>query len=794
MRASYIKIVILLAKLIIGTILSANMIKGLSRGGYSLIPLHTITSISLLAIMLIAANANAVNVPRSEHPMPQVMRAEWVNLNGSWEFAETDGSEDSKYLGNEPYPDHIIVPFCRESSLSGLGRKGFVKNVWYRRTFALPAKWKSPRTKLHIGASDWHTRVWLNGKYVGDHKGGSAPFAFDITKYLVPGQNRVVIHAYDDTRSGTQALGKQASQLESSGCVYTRTTGIWQTVWLEGVGSSYISDYRLESDPHNSRVFIKAEVDGPCDGLTVKATAYAGKKVVGTAEVPADWRNSRLVLNLSDKRLWSIEDPFLYDLKLALIKNGRPVDELNSYFGLRTVTIKGAAILINGKAVFQRTVLDQGFYPDGIWTAPSDEALRRDIDLSMAAGFNGARLHQKVFEPRLLYWADRMGYLVWGEFPNWGLNYANPACHLPVVSEWGEIVRRDRNHPSIIGWCPFNETPGEAYDIQGVVVNLTRLLDPTRPVIETSGWTHGGVRDPEVLDSHDYNQDPASFRAKWLDSFVSDISMPERYKSGSSARSFIPFFVSEYGGIGWDTGAGGWGYGNNSRTLDEFYARYEGLTNTLLDNRFMFGFCYTQLTDVEQERNGIYTYDRKPKFDIDRIRKINSRKAAYEIDPPVIASKLDNVDDWKVLVGAAPDGESAREWRYTLAAPANGWQNAGFDGGNWKTGMGAFGRKPGSGRYIKTTWTTSDIWLRQEFTFDGSSITKAQLVIHYDNATKIYLNGSLIWSREGWNDSYDGFDVTKTVKSAIKPGKNTIAIHCHQDEGGQFIDMALLVK
>lgn len=564
-------------------------------------------------------------IPRPEHPRPDAIRGEWLNLNGEWEFAESDEPMDERYLGEQAYPERIAVPFCRESSLSGLGRREFVKNVWYRRTFELPVGWNSPRVRLHVGACDWKARAWVNGEFVGEHRGGSAAFAFEVTAQLKPGANTVVIHAFDDTRSRLQALGKQSPDETSHGCLYTPTTGIWQTVWLEGVGSSYIRDFHIEPDPENSRILIRTEIDGPNRGLTVRAIAGAEGRTVGSAETMADWRNSTLVVDLSEKRLWSPEEPFFYDLRLVLARGDEVIDQVDAYFGLRAVSIQGAAMLINGKAVFQRLVLDQGFYPDGIWTAPSDEALRGDIELSMALGFNGARLHQKVFEPRFLYWADRLGYLVWGEFPNWGISNARPEVNLPVVDEWVEIVRRDRNHASIIGWCPFNETPPEALELQKSVVELTRAIDPSRPVLETSGWTHG-IADPEVKDAHDYEQDPAAFRANWTDS-------PEQNPAAAGLGE-APFMVSEYGGIGWDL-EGGWGYGQAPATLDEFYTRYEGLTNALLDNRFMFGFCYTQLTDVEQERNGLYTYDRQPKFDVERIRAINSRTASCEVDPPV---------------------------------------------------------------------------------------------------------------------------------------------------------------
>ncbi|HIJ74388.1 MAG TPA: beta-galactosidase [Candidatus Hydrogenedentes bacterium] len=566
-----------------------------------------------------AGNEAAAEIPRPEHPRPQMVRSEWLNLNGEWEFAESDDDREDFSRPDAVYPDKIVVPFCRESNLSGLARRGFVKNVWYRRHFAVPSEWKSRRIRLHVGASDWKTRVWVNGQLVGEHVGGSAPFAFETGDVLDPRDNWVVIHAYDDARSGRQACGKQSQQPDSYGCVYTRTTGIWQTVWIEGVGDSFLEAISVVPGPGNKQVTLRAGVDGPSRGLVLEARVSANGKKVGRTQVPVAWGHTQATMRLSRVRRWTPADPFLYDMTLRLKRGNRIVDEVDTYFGVRTVTIDGAAILINGEAVFQRLVLDQGFYPDGIWTAPSDAALRKDIELSQAAGFNGARLHQKVFEPRFLYWADRLGYVVWGEFPNWGMNVNDPAVNGPVIDEWVEILERDRNHPAIVGWCPFNETPPSAGPLQRTIVDITRVIDPTRPVLESSGYHHGHPA-PDLLDAHDYDQDPAAFNARW-GGFIDEYARP--------------FFVSEYGGIGWQI-QGGWGYGAAPSDLEEFYRRYAGLTNALLDNRFMFGFCYTQLYDIEQEQNGVYTYEREPKFDVARLRGINARKAQYEIHPPLL--------------------------------------------------------------------------------------------------------------------------------------------------------------
>ena len=566
------------------------------------------------------------DLPRHEHPQPQAVRSTWLSLNGQWEFAETNTpGNDSRYLGTAKFKDTIIVPFCRESSLSGLNRKRFVKSVWYRREFTIPHTWRGKRVKLHFGAVDWHARVWVNDKPVGSHTGGQAAFSFEITDALKAGMNTVVVNAFDDLRSGIQAGGKQSRKPKSHGCSYTRTTGIWQTVWLEAVGETFVEHFAITPDPDNKCVHLEVRVNGPAKGLTFQADVLTGKspRASGKARAAAF---VRLTLPLKSQRLWSVRDPFLYSLRLTLSNSKGDVDTVASYFGQRNIEVRDGAVLLNGEPIFQRLVLDQGFYPDGIWTAPTDEALKRDIKLAMAAGFNGARLHQKVFEPRFLYWADKLGFLVWGEYANWGLNHADERVSLPIIDEWQEVIVRDRNHPSIVGWCPFNETSAEAAALQNSIVALTRNLDPTRPVIDASGWFHS-TENTDVYDVHDYDQNPETFRQRWQ---TTRVRPPNNCSDQEWAHS-KPFFVSEYGGIGWHGNDGAaWGYGNSPKTKKAFIERYAGLTNALLDNPDMFGFCYTQLYDVEQEQNGLYTYERKPKVDIKTIRKINTRKAAYE--------------------------------------------------------------------------------------------------------------------------------------------------------------------
>jgi len=737
------------------------------------------------------------DVPRPEHPRPDAFRDNWLSLNGEWQF-EVDAKDDGEARGliaGKDLSSKIDVPFCPESKLSGLAHTEYMNRVWYRRTVELPESMKGKRVLIHFGAVDYKTRVYVNGHLAGTHMGGSAAFGFDITSFLKSASNEIVVQVHDDLRSGLQPGGKQAYG-KSAGCMYTRTTGIWQTVWLEAVGSSYVENLSVVADPEHSRVLVEAAVNGSDPDLNLKIEAFAEGEAVGADSSAGAWRNHRLVLNLSKKKLWEPGSPFLYDLKCTLTSAGKTVDEMKSYFGLRSVSIDGRRILINGKPVFQRTILDQGFYPEGIWTAPSDAALKHDIEMSMAAGFNGARLHQKVFEPRYLYWADKLGYLVWGEFPNWGFNW-KPQGYAPWITEWTEVLLQNRNHPAIVGWCPSNESPEGAGELQSVVWNVTRAVDPTRPALETSGWSHT-LPNPEVLDAHDYDGSPDNLRKHWMCFFnnpENSPATPARY--GGESRSVrdrgIPFMVSEFGGIGWGI-EGGWGYGQGPKTMEEFYTRYTGLCAALLDNPNLFGFCYTQLTDVEQEHNGLYYYDRRPKFDLKRLHDATARQAACERGEPAAPrpAVIGQPVQWKVLVGAVQDGSLCTPYHYTTQAPGSDWNSEKFDDNAWRSGAAPFGRD--EHRAAHTPWTSSDIYLRKTFEFNGSEIGNAELVISYDEDTEVYVNGQKILGVKGFISDYRPFIVTDKLKKALKKGPNTLAVHTHQTVGGQFIDLALLCQ
>ncbi|MEU8353774.1 MULTISPECIES: glycoside hydrolase family 2 protein [Streptomyces] len=602
-------------------------------------------------------------VPRPEHPRPQFVRRDWLCLNGSWQF-ETDRGDSGleRGLRERPLSGVITVPFCPESELSGIGERDFLEAVWYRRTVTVPAGWDTDsRVLLHFQAVDHDTTVWADGTEVARHRGGFTPFTADLDGIATPGREVTITVRARDTRHGPQARGKQATWYANSGCHYTRTTGIWQTVWLEAVPrAAHLRRPRVTPDVGAGAFHVELPLSANLPGHRVRAvlTDERGEVVAAGARADLDLC-PRLVLPVPEDRvrLWSPADPHLYGLRLELTDAaGRTVDAADSYAGLRSVSVRGKAVLINGEPVFQRLVLDQGYYPDGLMTAPSDEALVRDIELSLAAGFNGARLHQKVFEERFLHHADRLGYLVWGEFGDWGCETGvrddNQRPDASYTTQWLEAVERDYSHPSVVGWCPLNETYQRLHDRITPLDDVTRgmflatkALDTTRPVIDASGYAHR-VPETDVYDSHCYEQDPAAFAEK-MTGLAGNAPYVNTGPDGapwSVPYRGQPYFCSEFGGIWWDpevaaaAAAAGrdesretsWGYGDRPRTEEEFHERFAGLTGVLLGDPDMFGYCYTQLTDVFQEVNGVYRFDRGEKLDTARLRAAQGRPAAYE--------------------------------------------------------------------------------------------------------------------------------------------------------------------
>lgn len=596
-----------------------------------------------------------MSVPRPEYPRPQFQRADWLNLNGEWEFEIDQGDSGfDRGLLTEKLSQKIQVPFCPESPLSGIGHVDFMRAVWYRKRVTVPGDWAGKRVLLHFQAVDYDATVWVNGTEIARHRGGFSPFTADLKGIARAGEEIEIVLRARDYADGPIPRGKQSQRYAPHSCLYTRTTGIWQTVWLEPVAEAALKRPRITPDVANGLLRLEQPITQNTPGLKLRATVKDGQGVIATAETRADLDFAPrldLAIPAGRQRLWSVADPHLYDIDIELVDaSGTVVDKAASYAGLRSVSIDGKKVKINGQVVFQRLVLDQGYYPDGVLTAPSDAALIQDITLSQDAGFNGARLHQKVFEERFLYHADRLGYLVWGEFPDWGCGGQGPDHDhqkptQSYITQWLEVVERDYSHPAIIGWCPLNETWQPIGDRITVLDDVTRgmflatkAMDTSRPVLDTSGYSHR-VPETDIYDSHDYigEQDFAegfaNYKKRHENMDKDEVFLNKHH--GREAMSVPyrgqPYFVSEFGGFKWNPDdSNSWGYGSAPTSLEDLHYRFQVVCDVLLDNPYMFGYCYTQLTDIYPEENGIYTFDRKPKFDILRIHAIQTRIAAIE--------------------------------------------------------------------------------------------------------------------------------------------------------------------
>jgi beta-galactosidase/beta-glucuronidase len=596
--------------------------------------------------------------PRNEYPRPQHQREDWMCLNGEWQFEIDYGNSGiDRGLLESNLSGQIQVPFCPESVLSRVHHTDFLNAVWYRKVVDVPQEWAGKDIHLNFQAVDYDATVWVNGKEVVRHRGGSSPFMANL--HEVAGETITIVVRARDFQQELKPMGKQAKEFYNSGCVYTRTTGIWQTVWLEPVPRCGLKRAKITPDLAN-RCFIVEQGYHQLDRKSIVRMTLLddqGDVCCVQQDVGAD-AVSRLILPLAEDRIhyWEPGNGYLYKLVIELVKEGKVFDRVESYAGFRSITIDGKMVLINGKRVFQRLVLDQGYYPDGILTAPDDEALIRDIELSMAAGFNGARLHQKVFEERFLFHADRLGYLVWGEFCDWGCNAGGPFGRnqqptSTYITQWLEVLERDYSHPSIVGWCPMNETwqvlTDEITVLDDVLRGMflaTKAMDSTRPVLDTSGYSHR-LPESDIYDSHNYEQDVQKFADLFSGPVVKGKVYENRWNEQPMSIGYQgqPYFVSEFGGIWWNEDLArqtkaendntqSWGYGQRPADIEEFYCRFEAMCNVLLDNPEYFAYCYTQLTDVFQEMNGIFSFDRSEKFDLERLREIQTRKAAIEED------------------------------------------------------------------------------------------------------------------------------------------------------------------
>ncbi len=597
----------------------------------------------LLSLVVLLSGVSVwASVPRAEYPRPQFERAEWINLNGEWQFqidSKFTGKESKLYDTEASLSDKIIVPFAPESKLSGVGNTDHMDAVWYKRSVDVPASWKGKKVMLNFGAVDFLCEVWIDGVYAGSHEGGTSSFSIDVTPFVEAGKTaQITVYAEDKLSNwDKQPSGKQCSRA-SYGCFYTRTTGIWQTVWMEAVAQNGLRRVKVTPDVDNSQFVVEPEFYGLESGQRFIVEVYAGKKKVATKNIAAA-ASSVAVLPIKKAQLWSPDSPFLYDVVFTTVDaEGNVIDKVNSYAGMRKIHWEGSKLFLNNEPFYLRTVLDQGFYPDGVWTAPSDAALKADIELSKACGFNGARLHQKVFEERFHYWADKLGYVTFGEASDWGSNRIDPVAQGMLMKEMADNINRDYNHPSIIGWTPMNEAwglkPKEAFwRFNDEMLTMINSIDPTRPCSAISG---GSIHSTDIWTVHTYVQDPARLK-KQLEfengypKYLGQAAYQEVKYSGQ------PYFVDEFGGIKWNPSqqtnnvdTESWGYGAPPRSLEEFYARLRGQVEAIVSNPNICGFCYTQLTDVEQEQNGIYFYDRSLKFDMKIIKEIFEMPCTWE--------------------------------------------------------------------------------------------------------------------------------------------------------------------
>lgn len=567
-----------------------------------------------------------MSIPRPEYPRPQFVRERWMNLNGQWQF-----SFDEPVFDRE-----ITVPFAYQTKLSGIGSAEHHDVVWYKRRFTLPEDWAGQTVLLHFGAVDYSSRVWVNGCRVGGHTGGQVGFSLDVTGALHPGKNEVTVRAEDVHSDMSMPRGKQYWKDEPESIFYTPTTGIWQTVWLESVPHAHICQVDVTPDLDGRAVTFEYALSE--EDLEIEIEVSFGGLLTARSRTAVFGTGGRAVLDLDKQRLgrdnftsacaWSPEKPRLFDVTYRLYQDGELADTVRSYFGMRKISVENGVILLNNRPYYQKLLLDQGYWRDSLLTAPSDEAFISDIRYCKAMGFNGVRKHQKVEDPRFLYHADQLGLLVWGEMAN-AFVYSRQYVRR-FTDEWMEEIRRDYNHPCIVAWTPLNESWGveniSADSCQAhhscALVELTKSLDSTRLVMSNDGWEQ---TIPDVLGIHDYSPDETVLAERYgsLEAVLCHRPSGRALFASGYAYAGQPVMNTECGGIRFDLdGGAGWGY-TDAGDAEEFYRIYHRVVSSFMRSPVLQGFCYTQLTDVQQERNGLLTFDHEPKFDCETIRAIN---------------------------------------------------------------------------------------------------------------------------------------------------------------------------
>lgn len=706
---------------------------------------------------IFSKDVNSQNV-LPEYPRPQMIRNKWLNLNGLWQFQP--GSSENEDVPKGNLSGNILVPFPVESALSGVMEHH--ERLWYKRDFIIPKEWKGERILLHFGAVDFESEIYLNGRSIGIHKGGYDPFSYDITDNLTRNRmQEIVVRVYDPTDKGGFPRGKQT--LNPRGIMYTSVTGIWQTVWLEPVSEKSISDIKIIPDIDKSVVKLTVNTTGNLEHENIVVQIKDGKNLISTQLGKA---NTELIIPVPKEKLWSPDKPFLYNLTITLKKANSTIDEVSSYFGMRKISIENdngyKKMFLNNKFLFEIGPLDQGFWPDGIYTAPSDKAIQYDLGMMKKLGFNMVRKHIKVEPYRWYYWADKLGLLVWQDMPsaNSYTKVTPPVDTAEYASELTRMIKTHWNSPSIIMWDVFNEGQGQ-HNTAGLV-NMVKELDPSRLVNQASG---GGLFNAgDVMDIHSY---PA----------------PACPSSTTQALA-----CGEYGGIGYKIKDHLWhdGFGyvmiNNQKEYDSLYNQFANDLIVFKTNNGLSAAVYTQITDVETELNGLITYDRAVvKGDIQKIRASNTN---------IIHKKL-------YLTDILPSSqEEARNWKYTFDKPdTTTWFTKSYDDTKWQTGEAGFGTKGTTGSEVRTVWNTNNIWVRQEFSLgDLSKIDKNKLVFYlqHDDDCEVYINGIEAASLKGNRSGYTITPISATAKNAlIANGRNIIAIHCLQRRGGQYIDAGI---
>jgi hypothetical protein len=699
-----------------------------------------------------------------EYPRPQFVRKNWQNLNGQWDYAIRPKDEKRP----EKFDGKILVPFAVESTLSGVGKRvGDANRLWYRRTFMVKRE-KEERVQLNFGAVDWHAIVWLNGKQVGEHKGAFDPFSFDITDALKEGEQEIVVSVWDPSDKGFQPRGKQVAN--PGGIFYTPVTGIWQTVWLERVPSYYIHLLTITPNVDAGTVTIDGVVGISKSGEARVRIMLEGKEVksdIIEAVPKRHWAHT-IALPKESLVLWSPDRPALYDVEVTC-----DADRVTSYFAMRKIEVKKDGdgfnrLFLNNKPLFQYGPLDQGWWPDGLYTAPTDEALKYDLEVTKKLGFNMIRKHVKVEPDRWYYHCDKLGILVWQDMPN-GDRHIGPRdpdikrsaeSSENYYSEWGAIMDALRNHPCIVVWVPFNEGWGQ-FDTNKVL-EWTMQRDPTRLVDGPSGWADRG--GGHMHDMHNYPNP--------------NMPKPE------AKRAVV---LGEFGGLGlpleghlWQK-KDNWGY-RTFKTRQDLQTNYEMLMDRLhpLIGKGLSAAVYTQTTDVEGEVNGLMTYDREViKVDADKVAKLHRK---LYLPPPIYVRT--------VLVPTSE--EKGQTWRYTTKEPAKEWTKPDFDDASWSKGEGGFGTRGTPGAIVQTTWDGKDIWLRRTFELKDTKFNTLRLRLHHDEDVEVYVNGQRIAALPDFSTEYFELTLGDEARKAFRAGTNTLAVHCKQTVGGQYIDVGFV--